>query len=42
MVNTAFEIEEPVEELANEITQCRGLRRSIFQEAFETERVAEA
>ena len=42
MVNTVFEIDEPAEDIASEITQYRDLWRSTFQEALETDHVTDA
>ncbi len=42
MVNTLFEIDEPAEDIANEISRYHDLWRSTFQEALETDRVADA
>jgi len=42
MVNTVFEIDEPAEDIANEIAQYRDLWRATFQEALETEQIPDA
>ncbi len=42
MVNTVFEIDEPAQDIANEITQYRDLWRSTFQQALETDHIPDA
>ena len=42
MVNTVFEIDEPPEDIANQIAQYRDLWRSSFQRALEADNVADA
>ena len=42
MVNTVFEIDEPAEDIANEITQYRNLWRSTFLQALETDYITDA
>jgi hypothetical protein len=39
MVNTVFEIDEPAEDIANEIAQYRELFRHNFQRALEPDRI---
>jgi TetR/AcrR family transcriptional repressor of nem operon len=42
MVNTLFEIDEPAEDIANEIAQYRDLFRSNFQQALQAEHIADS
>jgi len=42
MVNTVFEIDEPTENITNEITQYRDLWRSTFEQALKTDHIADA
>lgn len=42
MVNTLFEIEQPPDEIANEIAQYRELFRNAFQQALEVDNIADA
>lgn len=42
MVNTVFEIDEPAQDIANEITQYRDLWRSTFQQALDKDNVTDA
>ena len=42
MVNTVFEIDEPAEDIANEIAQYRDLFRSMFQQALENDHITDA
>jgi TetR/AcrR family transcriptional repressor of nem operon len=42
MVNTVFEIDEPPEDIANEILEYRDLWRSTFHRALETDQIADA
>jgi AcrR family transcriptional regulator len=42
MVNTVFEIDEPTEDIANEIAQYRNLWRSTFQQALKADHIAHA
>ena len=42
MVNTVFEIDEPVEDIGNEIAQYRDLWLSTFQVALEADYIADA
>jgi TetR/AcrR family transcriptional repressor of nem operon len=41
MVNTVFEVDDPTEDIAHEITHYRELWRSTFQQALETDRIAD-
>ena len=42
MINTLFEIDEPAEDIANEIAQYRDLWRTTFQQALETDHITNA
>jgi hypothetical protein len=42
MVNTLFEIDEPAEDIVNEITLYRELFRHTFQEALEVDNIQDA
>jgi TetR/AcrR family transcriptional repressor of nem operon len=41
MVNTVFEVDDPTEGIGDEIAQYRELWRSTFQQALETDRIAD-
>lgn len=42
MVNTVFEIDEPAEDIADEIARYRDLFRSMFQQALEADHISNA
>jgi TetR/AcrR family transcriptional repressor of nem operon len=41
MVNTVFEVDDPTEDIADEIAQYRDLWRSTFQRALEADRIVD-